>query len=179
MMSGHSAASRAFSPGSFDQPAGDTGTPGAATGPSCEERPSAIPTVLLVEDNAGDVLLLREAMHEHGLVCHLVVIEDGEQAIEYIARTEELDTVQPALIILDLNLPRRSGREILARLRSVPFWAATPIVILSSSEAPDDLHYAAANGASLYIRKPLDLEEFMAIGAVIRRLLERQKDASA
>jgi DNA-binding response OmpR family regulator len=133
----------------------------------------------MVEDNAGDVLLFREALSENKLDCDLEVIEDGEKAIEHIGLLERTGSALPSLVILDLNVPKRSGREILARLRSTPAWAATPIVILSSSEAPDDRQYAAAMGASLYIRKPLDLEEFLAIGGVIRRMLEGQKEASA
>jgi DNA-binding response OmpR family regulator len=177
MMSGRSAAVRAFSPDSFDQPGAEIGAPSAETGRSRTEQTAAIPAILLVEDNAGDVGLLREALAEHALVCDLIVLTDGEQAFDYIERLEQTDTPKPTIIILDLNLPKRSGREILARLRGVPFWAATPVIVLSSSEAPDDLQFAAVNGASLYIRKPLDLEEFMAIGGVIRRFVERQQDA--
>jgi two-component system, chemotaxis family, response regulator Rcp1 len=141
--------------------------------------PDSKPCILLVEDNSGDVLLVRESLREHGLDCELMVIDDGQKAIDYLQKLEREGLERPALVVLDLNLPRRSGRDILMVLRASPAWAATPVVILSSSEAPDDRAFAAAMGAALYIRKPIDLEEFMAIGGVLRRMLEGQMDASA
>jgi CheY-like chemotaxis protein len=169
------AASRACSPESPGQSGAESGGREAERSRSGQERADEKPSILLVEDNAGDVLLLRESMNENGLLCDLVVIDDGQEAIDYIDEVEQAGEGRPAIVILDLNVPKRSGREILARLRSAPFWAATPVVILSSSEAPDDRQYAAIMGASLYLRKPLDLDEFLAIGGAIRRMLERQK----
>jgi DNA-binding response OmpR family regulator len=154
-----------------------SGAQSSRSGP--ETEPAGAAYILLVEDNAGDVLLVREALLENGLDCDLVVINDGEKAIDYLEELEERQSGKPGLVVLDLNLPKKSGREVLARMRAAPEWAGTPIVILSSSEAPDDREYAAVMGASLYIRKPLDLEQFMAIGGVLRRMLEGRKDASA
>lgn len=161
----------------FAAAADDEAGSGLASGGS--RAPRQQPRILMIEDNAGDVLLLRESLGEHRLECELLVIDDGQKAIEYLENLDREGGSKPALVLLDLNLPRRSGRDILIALRSLPAWGGTPVVILSSSEAPDDRAFAASMGASLYIRKPIDLEEFMAIGGVLRRMLEGQMDASA
>lgn len=128
--------------------------------------------VLLVEDNPGDVLLIRETLSEHGLHGEVSVVADGDSACRLIAMWDrEPDLPCPGLLILDLNLPRRSGREVLQALRGSVRCAKMPVVILSSSSAESDKEAAEALGADGYIQKPITLEEFIAIGAAIRSLL--------
>jgi len=127
--------------------------------------------ILLVEDNPADVLLVQESLDEHGIDCDLAVINDGEKAFQFIDRIEAGEESCPALLVLDLNLPRKSGREVLSRLRASSVCAEVPVVILSSSDAPRDKKEAAQLGATLYIRKPSNLDDFMAVGAILKRIL--------
>jgi CheY-like chemotaxis protein len=128
--------------------------------------------ILLIEDNPGDVLLVREALREHGVTTPLFVISDGERAVEFIESLgKDGDGPCPALVLLDLNLPKRTGHDVLSRMREMRRCEDIPVVILSSSDAPADRRAAAAFNISRYIRKPSTLDEFMMIGAVIRELL--------
>jgi two-component system, chemotaxis family, response regulator Rcp1 len=127
--------------------------------------------ILLVEDNPGDVVLIRESLEEHKVNCHLFVADDGEKAIQFIDELGADGNPFPALVILDLNLPKRSGREVLRRMRQNTNWASTPAVILSSSGALKDQEETARMGASKYIRKPSNLEAFMEIGGVLKTRL--------
>ena len=137
------------------------------------EQPSAAPIqILLAEDNPGDVFLIREALREQGLDYELSVIEDGEEAVSFVYREGVYaGAARPDLILLDLNLPKCGGREIIQRIRETPELAKVPVVILSSSDWLKDRLDAAALGADRYIRKPSNLEEFMKIGAVLKELL--------
>jgi chemotaxis family two-component system response regulator Rcp1 len=128
-------------------------------------------TILLVEDNPGDVLLIRECLEEHQVACELFVASDGEKAMDYIDGFEKEGGTLPALVILDLNLPRRSGREVLQRMRENPVWSNIPAVILSSSGELKDQQETASLGASKYIRKPSNLDAFIAIGGVLKCML--------
>jgi DNA-binding response OmpR family regulator len=111
-------------------------------------------------------------LREHGLRGELKVIGDGEIACEFIARLDEdSGTPCPGLLILDLNLPRRSGREVLKALRESDRCAKIPVAILSSSSAPTDREAVTALGADTYIQKPIALEEFMQIGAILKQVL--------
>lgn len=128
--------------------------------------------ILLVEDNPGDVILIREMLLEHGLRGELRVIGDGDIACEFIARLDrDLEIPCPGLLILDLNLPRRSGREVLKMFRESDRCSKIPVAILSSSSAPGDRDAVAALGADTYIQKPISLEEFMQIGAILKQVL--------
>jgi len=118
--------------------------------------------------------LVKEALTENGLQVQLYVISDGEKAVEFI---DEIDSAQrpcPDLIVLDLNLPKRTGFEVLARVRASTQCGARPVVILSSSGATEDRDETARLGATRYIKKPSDLEEFIAIGGVFKDLLTRK-----
>jgi two-component system, chemotaxis family, response regulator Rcp1 len=135
--------------------------------------------ILLIEDNPGDVLLVREALREHGVTAPLFVITDGEKAVEFIESLgKDGDRPCPALVLLDLNLPKRTGHDVLSRMREMKRCEHTPVVILSSSDAPADRRAAAAFDISRYIRKPSTLDEFMMIGGVIRQLLGREAGPS-
>lgn len=124
-----------------------------------------------MEDNPGDVLLIRECLDEHEVACELFVASDGEKAIDFIDEFEKEGRTLPALVILDLNLPKRSGREVLRRMRENARWSNVPAVILSSSGEVKDQQETANLGASKYIRKPSSLDVFMAIGGVLKGML--------
>lgn len=131
--------------------------------------------ILLVEDNNGDVILVREALLEHHITNELRVLTDGQKAIEFLDDIHHgLLPECPALLILDLNLPRKTGREVLAHMRRISRCDDIPVLVLSSSNAPSDRQAAADLGADLYLRKPADLADFIEIGASIRRLLSLQ-----
>jgi chemotaxis family two-component system response regulator Rcp1 len=128
-------------------------------------------SVLLAEDNPGDVLLVREALQRQPFEAELVVRHDGEQALVYIENVDTGEVPCPDVVLLDLNLPRRNGEFLLERMRRSPLCSQVPIVIVSSSASPKDRETAARLGASTYFQKPADYEEFMRLGAVARQLL--------
>jgi CheY-like chemotaxis protein len=124
-----------------------------------------------VEDNPADAGLVRKALEEHGVEGDLVVVADGETAVQL---AEELDAQRmqcPNLAIIDLNLPRKSGREVLERFRRTELCRTIPVVILSSSDAHQDRAEADRLGASRYIRKPSTLDEFLSLGAIFKATL--------
>jgi DNA-binding response OmpR family regulator len=134
-------------------------------------RPSWI---VLAEDNAPDVFLIREALNREGLACRVDVIDDGDQVLKFIDHLEDSPAGTPDLFVIDLNLPTRSGEEILARLRASVRSAAVPVIVISSSDAPRDRDLARTHGVDLYFRKPAELEAFMGIGGHIRAILAKR-----
>lgn len=114
---------------------------------------------------------MREALSIHQITSALTVLKDGERAVKFLEAVDRREFPAPQLIILDLNLPKVSGRELLERIRSSVLYADIPVVILSSSGAERDREDARRLGATRYIKKPSDLAEFMSIGAEIRMLL--------
>lgn len=110
--------------------------------------------LLLVEDNLGDVELIREALASCGATTELIVARDGMEALAMMRGT---DGARPDLILLDLNLPRMDGRELLARLKSNPELSVIPVVIFTSSNAPQDVARAYALHANCYLVKPPNL----------------------
>ena len=118
--------------------------------------------VLLVEDDPGDVLMTREAFEHHKIRNHLHVVNDGEQALQFLHRTGEYASApRPGLILLDLNLPRRDGLEVLAELKEDPALRVIPVVILTTSQADEDILRSYALHANAYVSKPVDFERFM------------------
>ena len=115
---------------------------------------------------------MREALDEHGVNCDLVVLGDGETAIRYLQDFDTQPRDCPDLIIIDLNLPKRSGREVLQTMRLSVKCRTAPVVVLSSSDAQRDKTDSARLGADRYIHKPLRLEEFLGLGAVFKAMLE-------
>lgn len=120
--------------------------------------------ILLVEDNAGDVRLAQEAFKESKLVNHLFVAEDGVEALSFLRREGRYpDVPRPDLILLDLNLPRKSGREVLAEVKSDADLKRIPVVILTVSRAEDDILRCYNDHANCYITKPLDFNQFIRV----------------
>ena len=128
--------------------------------------------ILLAEDNTGDVVLIREAFKGLKRSHDLLVVQDGEKAIDLIDRIDQQESVPcPSLLLLDLNLPRRSGTEVLRRLRQSPKCGGIPVVILTSSDAPKDRESAEQFAVDCYFRKPSNLNEFMKIREIVNRIL--------
>jgi two-component system, chemotaxis family, response regulator Rcp1 len=136
-------------------------------------------SLLLIEDNRTDVFLVKEALAAHAPNSQLEVLEDGEQAIRYIERIDrDITVVCPSLFLLDLNLPKTPGLEVLTRIRGCQRCATIPVLIMSSSDAERDRSDAAAAGATAYFRKPSGYEAFLTVGEVIRELLGDAKAAA-
>jgi two-component system, chemotaxis family, response regulator Rcp1 len=120
--------------------------------------------ILLVEDNPGDVRLTREALREGKLHNNLRVVDDGVKALAYLRREGEYaDAPRPDLILLDLNLPRMSGREVLEEIKADPKLASIPVVVLTSSQAEQDIVRAYELRANCYVTKPVDLDQFVSV----------------
>jgi len=132
--------------------------------------------VLLVEDNAGDVLLLRQTLTEHRVNSQIFVATNGEEAIRLLDEIDETLLPCPELIILDLNLPRKTGFDVLRRVRSSPQCDRKPVVILSSTDGANLRAEAARFGVACYIRKPWDLEGYMEIGRQLKAILSKPQE---
>ena len=120
--------------------------------------------ILLVEDNPGDVRLTVEGLKESKVRNNLHVARDGVEAMEFLRRTGPYgDAVRPDLILLDLNLPRMDGREVLAEVKSDAKLKTIPVVVLTTSRAEQDVLRSYELQANCYITKPVDLEQFIAV----------------
>jgi CheY-like chemotaxis protein len=127
-----------------------------------DPTPLDVIDVLLVEDDDGDVLMTREAFEHHKIRNHLHVVRDGEEALRFLRREEEFaDAPRPGLILLDLNLPRRDGREVLAELKADPELRVIPVVVLTTSEAEEDILRSYTLHANAYVSKPVDFDRFI------------------
>jgi CheY-like chemotaxis protein len=120
--------------------------------------------ILLVEDNPGDVRLTIEALREGKVRNHLSVAEDGEEALAFLRREgSHAGAPRPDLILLDLNLPRKDGREVLAEIKADPRLRSIPVVILTTSQADQDVARSYELSANCYVTKPIDLEQFIGV----------------
>jgi chemotaxis family two-component system response regulator Rcp1 len=120
--------------------------------------------ILLVEDNPGDVRLAVEALKEAKVHNRLSTVADGEAALNFLQRKPPyVDSPRPDLILLDLNLPRKSGREVLAEIKADPDLKRIPVVILTTSQAEEDIVKAYNHSANCYITKPVDLDQFIKV----------------
>ena len=120
--------------------------------------------ILMVEDDPGDVRLTREALKGSKLLHSLNVVEDGVAALDYLRRNAPYqDAVRPDLVLLDLNLPRKDGREVLAAMKQDDALRAIPVVILTTSQAEEDVLRAYNLNANCYVTKPVDFDQFMRI----------------
>ena len=120
--------------------------------------------ILLIEDNPGDVRLTLEALKESKIINNLQVVEDGIEALSYLKKEGIYkDKPRPDLIILDLNLPKKDGREVLAEIKSKDSLKQIPIVILTTSEAEEDIIKSYELHANCYITKPVNMEQFVKV----------------
>jgi CheY-like chemotaxis protein len=130
--------------------------------------------ILLAEDNDGDVFLVRRALEKRSVPHELVVAHNGEQALAWLEGHcgEEDRNSAPELILLDLNLPRIDGAQLLSHIRKSDRFSSTPVIVLTSSDSPKDRQMALERGANLYFRKPTDLASFMDLGRIIEETLK-------
>jgi len=120
--------------------------------------------ILLVEDSPSDVRLTLEALKEAKVHNRMSVVEDGEKAMAFLRKEQPYpDAPRPDLILLDLNLPRKDGREVLEEIKSDPDLKRIPVVVLTTSHAEEDIYNAYELHANCYITKPVDFEQFMEV----------------
>ncbi|KAF0124525.1 MAG: response regulator receiver [Elusimicrobia bacterium] len=126
--------------------------------------------VLLVEDNPGDAELTRQALESSKLAVELVTVDDGEKALLYLRREPPYrDASPPDLVLLDLNLPKVSGEEVLREIKADRALRGLPVVVLTSSDAETEVSRCYAEGANCYVVKPVDFSSFMEIVASIEQ----------
>lgn len=122
--------------------------------------------ILLVEDNPGDIRLMQEVFR--GMASRLTIARDGEQALAYLRREGDYKHCRrPALIVLDLNLPRKDGREVLSEIKCEEALKCIPVVIFTTSSSEEDIRHAYRLHANCYITKPIDLDRFYEVGRSI------------
>jgi len=120
--------------------------------------------ILLVEDNPGDVLLTQEAFRSSKLINDLHVVVDGEEATKFLRKEDGyVDVPRPDLILLDLNLPKKDGREVLRDIKSDETLKSIPVIVLTSSEAEEDVLISYNLHANCYITKPVTLDSFISV----------------
>ena len=129
--------------------------------------------ILLVEDNPADVKITQRALRESAFPVELLVVRDGEEAVEYLLRQgpHAGDPVwrSPDLILLDLNLPKLNGLQVLQRIRSTPQLHNVPVVVLTTSKRQEDIQQTYAAGANTYIEKPQEFARFVEVLRTIHR----------
>jgi CheY-like chemotaxis protein len=127
------------------------------------DRPDPI-EVLLVEDDPGDVLLIREAFEDNKVANRLHVVADGVEAIEFMRQSgEHAEAPRPDLVLLDLNLPRKDGREVLAEVKNDDELRSIPVVVLTTSQAEEDVLRSYDLHANAYVTKPVDFDRFIEV----------------
>ncbi len=128
--------------------------------------------ILLAEDNAGDVMLVQKALEEHHIDHQLHLVRDGADALRFIGQMGKPGQAPcPDVMLLDLNLPKIKGPEVLSEFRQHPECAHTPVIVVSSSDAEKDRARMAELGVSHYFRKPSDFDDYMKLGAVVRKVM--------
>ena len=120
--------------------------------------------ILLVEDNPGDVRLTQEALREAKMLNNLSVVRDGEEAMEFLRQEDTYEeAARPDLVLLDLNLPRKDGRQVLAEIKADESLRRMPVVVLTSSDAEQDIFKSYDLHANCYITKPVGMNEFVTV----------------
>ena len=136
--------------------------------------------IVLIEDHDPDVFLIKEALATHGIRYDLVHFRDSEEAVRWLCVGGSLEqSVIPDLVLLDLNMPRISGIEVLKRIRETPRLTSVPVAILTSSYSPLDRREAEAAGATVYVSKPATLDEFLElVGTSVWKLLNERRNGT-
>lgn len=125
--------------------------------------------ILLVEDNPGDVRLTKEALHEGRINCKLNVVTDGVQALDYLNKQEPYKSAtRPDIILLDLNLPKMDGRQVLAQIKKDPELQLIPVIVLTTSTAEEDIQKTYQLHGNCFITKPMDLDQYITVIQAIK-----------
>ncbi len=133
--------------------------------------------ILLAEDNPGDVLLVQEALQEHQIEHQLHVVEDGAKALEYLSQLgKSTGAPCPDVLLLDLNLPKVDGTQVLAEFRKHPECVHMPVIVITSSGAQRDRARVSELGVARYFKKPSDFDEFLRLGAVVREVVAERSE---
>ena len=132
--------------------------------------------IFLAEDNPGDVFLVRRALDFYRIEYDLSLAKNGEEAIALVRKAEDGEFVID-LMLVDLNLPRYDGGQVVAAARSGKMLGKTPIIILTSSDSPHDRWRLSELGANLYFRKPADLNSFMQVGKLVQEVIAQSERA--
>ena len=120
--------------------------------------------ILVIEDNAGDARLIKEVLNGNKIYCQLHFVRDGVEAMDFLYKKGIFkDSPEPDLIFLDLNLPRKDGREVLAEIKSNDMLKQIPVVIMTISQAEEDIFRSYSLHANCYVTKPLDLDQFVKV----------------
>ena len=128
--------------------------------------------ILLAEDNQGDILLIKQALREHRILHELHLAKDGAEAIEYVSKMGSPGNPPcPDLMLLDLNLPKIEGPDVLREFRRHSSCRFTPVIVVTSSDTRKDRNRMADLGITHYFRKPSDLEDFMKLGEIVRQVV--------
>jgi two-component system, chemotaxis family, response regulator Rcp1 len=158
--------------GSGSNPPPDEDLPSALPFPAEETAAATHSYVLIVEDNESDVFLMRRAIEKTNLPVTLRVVKDGLQAIQFFERVDSYPEAPcPALVLLDINLPRKQGGEVLKYIRNSRKCGNVPVIAVSSSDSPRDRQEMASRGVQAYFRKPSEYKDFMKLGDLIKSLL--------
>ena len=149
--------------------------PGSNENDGARSRAATLPLrILLVEDNPADVLVTKEVLKQFGIPFELQTASDGAEAISLLELYEtNLTELRPGLVLLDLNLPKVPGAEVLSHLRDREWSKRIPVVVVTSSDSPSDLNAIRNIGATAYFRKPTSLSAYMQLGRVILEVLPR------
>ncbi len=124
--------------------------------------------ILIVEDSEADQMIMREAFKEAGTKCNLLMVKDGVEALEFLKQEGDFQTApKPQLIILDLNLPRKNGREVLEEIKGNEKWEHIPILVFSNSESPRDICQCYSLNVNAYMNKPSDFQSFVDLAHVV------------
>ncbi|MCC6861010.1 MAG: response regulator [Bryobacterales bacterium] len=158
--------------GSGSNPSPGKGPPSPSPSPSEPSAGRRRPRILLVEDNGADVFLIRESLQAAQLHADLHILPDGEKAIRFFEDADADPSAPcPDLVLLDINLPRRSGHEVARHLRGSRRCACTPIVVVTSSDSERDRQEMARLGVNAYFRKPSDYASYLQLGSLVKTLL--------
>ncbi len=133
-------------------------------------RPTTL-KILMAEDNRADVVLMQEALAEYAVTYSLQVLSDGAQTASFLRDIERNNhPACPDVVLLDLNLPKVDGHELLRLIREHPVCSNVPVIVVTSSDSAEDRRRAAQLGATDYFRKPSSLEEFLKLGGIVKKL---------
>lgn len=124
--------------------------------------------ILLVEDNEGDIVLTREAFEEAKILTQLTVVRDGKEAIDFLTKQGEYSAAEmPDMLLLDVNLPKKNGHEVLRFVKGDDDLKHIPVIMLTTSSSPKDINLSYNNYANCFITKPVDVNEFIGVIATI------------